>query len=293
MERRAGLRTGPCGAGFGLWVLDRPRGDGDPDRRGGVRPGLAAPGRVPPVISPRDGCAQDDLDTLADLVRAAGARARADFERQEARAVETKSPGDFVSDADRAVERILRDGLTGAFPGIAVVGEEYGGPDADLYWSVDPIDGTSNFLSGLPTWAVSVGLVRGGVPVMGVVHAPALGLLVQGGEGCGVRVAGAAAGSAPARPPCFAVGRNSGWPKADRHAAEDRHEARGHTVVSLGSCALSLAYVAAGRLGGYEERFLSGMWDCAAGAALCRAAGATVEIARNRDGTVDIRAVRR
>jgi myo-inositol-1(or 4)-monophosphatase len=230
------------------------------------------------------------LSKLSVIVEEAGACAQEFFVTQSARVVESKSLGDFVSDADRAIEEILRKRLSDAFPDVPIVGEEFGGTKADQYWSVDPIDGTSNFLSGLPTWAVSVGLIEHGVPRMGVIFAPTLGVMATADRKSGFTITGFPSGSVPAHAACFAVGRNTRWPAAARHAIEAEIEAGGYNVVSFGSCALSLTFVAAGRLAGYVEHSVAGLWDCAAGLALCDAAGIPGKLEHNADGTINVSA---
>ena len=90
--------------------------------------------------------------------------------------VETKPDLTPVTEADRAVERALRDRLAAVRPGDAVVGEEYGTTGAgDRRWIVDPIDGTKNFVRGVPVWATLIALQEDGVTTTGVVSAPALG----------------------------------------------------------------------------------------------------------------------
>ncbi|MBI4576668.1 MAG: inositol monophosphatase [Planctomycetes bacterium] len=90
--------------------------------------------------------------------------------------VRTKSPGQIVSEADEAAEDLLRSRIAERFPSHAVVGEERGasGPAGEMAWCLDPLDGTSNFVAGVPYWAVSVALLEGGRPVVGVVHDPLL-----------------------------------------------------------------------------------------------------------------------
>ena len=232
---------------------------------------------------------KNELTLLSSILEEAGAEALAFFNRLGARKVDTKAPGDFVSDADRAVEVTLRRLLGRDFPGIDVLGEEYGGEVGARYWAVDPIDGTSNFLSGLPFWTISVGLVEAGQPVMGGVIAPAQGLMALGSAGV-LREAGLTPDSRPESPPCIGIGRNPRWPSADRHAVEAAIEAAGFGPRLLGSCALALMLVATGHLAGYVEPRVGGMWDCAGGLALCRAAGVPFRYRAHPDGTVDVAA---
>jgi myo-inositol-1(or 4)-monophosphatase len=236
----------------------------------------------------KDDLPADAPDRLSAILDTAAAQSLAFFNGMDARQVDLKSPGDRVSDADRAVEIALRDALGAAFPGDGILGEEYGGDPGNRYWAIDPIDGTSNFLSGLPFWTISLGLMVAGQPVLGGIIAPALGLAAVGGPGLGLRVTGLAAGSRPDLPICVGLGRNARWPSADRHALEARIEAAGLSPRLFGSCALSLLLVATGRLAGYIEDCVGGIWDCAGGLALCQAAGLPVAFRVHPDGTVDV-----
>ncbi|MBN8629919.1 MAG: inositol monophosphatase [Rhodobacterales bacterium] len=230
----------------------------------------------------------DDLDGLTAILAESGSQALGFFDTLHQREVEAKSPGDLVSDADRAVEQILRQRLTAAFPDCSILGEEYGGTLTARTWAIDPIDGTSNFLSGLPFWTVSLGLLQDGQPVAGGIIAPALGLSALGTPGQPLRTTGFTPGSRPGNPPCIGIGRNPRWPAADRHAVEAAIEAAGLAPRLIGSCALSLLMVATGRLAGYIEPRVGGLWDCAGGLALCRAAGLPTAFRVHSDGTVDV-----
>ena len=229
-----------------------------------------------------------DLDELTAILTEAGTQALGFYNTLQQRAVEAKSPGDFVSDADRCVEMTIRRLLSQHFPGDGILGEELGGQPAGRFWAVDPIDGTSNFLSGLPFWTISLGLMHDGQPVVGGILAPALGLMVVGDAIGTLRETGLAPGSRAAQPPCIGLGRSSRWPASDRHAVEAAIEAAGLSPRLLGSCALSLMLVATNRLAGYIEARTGGLWDCAAGLALCRAAGLPTSFKIHADGTVDV-----
>jgi len=106
--------------------------------------------------------------------------------------VESKPDRTPVTDADRAVERLIRERIAEARPGDGILGEEFGvegDPEGrGRQWIVDPIDGTANFLRGVPVWATLIGLAIDGVPVVGVVSAPALGLRWWGARGLGAWV---------------------------------------------------------------------------------------------------------
>ncbi len=227
------------------------------------------------------------LDTLASILTLAGNEALGFFDTLHARTVEAKAPGDLVSDADRAVEVTIRRRLAQHFPTDGILGEEMGGTPSGRFWAVDPIDGTSNFLSGLPFWTISLGLMDNGVPVAGGILAPALGLMAVA-DGPTLIETGLAPGSRATDPPCIGIGRNARWPAAARHAVEAAIETAGLSPRLIGSCALSLMLVATHRLKGYIEPRVGGLWDCAAGLALCRAAGLPTAFKVHPDGSVDV-----
>ena len=243
---------------------------------------------------PAPGCSKLDpasretpmQDTLSAMLTEAGTQALGFFNTLALRTVEAKAPGDLVSDADRAVEVTIRCLLAQHFPGDGILGEELGGTPKGRFWAVDPIDGTSNFLSGLPFWTVSIGIMDQGKPVAGGILAPALGLMAVT-DGTTLRETGLTVTSRASDHPCIGLGRNPRWPAADRHAVEAACEARGLAPRLFGSCALSLMLVATGRLKGYIEPRVGGLWDCAAGLALCRAAGLPTAFKTHPDGTVD------
>lgn len=228
------------------------------------------------------------LDTLTAILTEAGTQALGFFNSLRQRAVEAKAPGDLVSDADRAVEVTIRRLMAQHFPDCGVLGEEMGGTPTGRFWAVDPIDGTSNFLSGLPFWTISVGLMDHGEPIAGGILAPALGLMVVGNSTGPLIETGLAPGSRATDPPCIGLGRNPRWPAADRQATEAAIESAGLSPRLFGSCALSLMLVATGRLKGYIEPRVGGLWDCAAGLSLCRAAGLPTAFKVHPDGTVDV-----
>jgi histidinol-phosphatase len=103
--------------------------------------------------------------------------------------VSTKPDRTPVTDADQAVERGIRSGIEAARPGDAILGEEYGTEgDSSRQWIIDPIDGTANFLRGVPIWGTLIALAVDGVPVVGVVSAPALGKRWWGATGHGAHM---------------------------------------------------------------------------------------------------------
>src|ERR671920_1015529 len=116
------------------------------------------------------------MTVMTDAVMKASKSLRRDFGEVENLQVSRKGPGDFVSAADRKAEGILRDALQKARPDYGLVMEESGiveGTDRSHHWHIDPLDGTTNFLHGLPQFCISVGLEREGQPVAGVIYDPA------------------------------------------------------------------------------------------------------------------------
>src|SRR5213593_1514403 len=128
----------------------------------------------------------DDLALAHDLADAADAIALARFRALDLR-VEAKPDTTPVTDADTAIERAVRATLGGRRPADGVVGEEYGthNPDSARRWVIDPIDGTKNFLRGVPVWGTLIALMDGDEAVVGVVSAPALGRRWWAAKGAG------------------------------------------------------------------------------------------------------------
>ena len=191
-----------------------------------------------------------------------------------------KAPGDWVSEADTASERAVRQALAAAAPAIPFYGEEEGGDRGPVGWLVDPLDGTANFLHRFPVVAVSVALVADDEPVVGVVHAPMLGETFtarrDGGayrNGEPIHVSDRPAGQAilatgtPFRAKSTRLHEYLGVFERALLAFEDLRRA--------GAASLDLAWTAAGIFDGYFEAAL-GPWDVAAGALLVREAGGRV-----------------
>jgi len=232
------------------------------------------------------------LNVMVDAVRKAGRGLARDFGEVENLQVSIKGPGDFVSAADRRAEKTLREALEKARPGYGFLMEESGvveGSDKTHRWLIDPLDGTTNFLHGIPHFAVSLALERDGVLVAAVVHNPVTNELYTAERGKGgflddrrLRVA--------ARTDYSRAVIGTGIP----HMGRGEHGgyllelssvmARAAGVRRMGAAALDLAYVAAGRFDAFWERGLS-PWDVAAGALLVREAGGFVT---GLDGSEDV-----
>jgi myo-inositol-1(or 4)-monophosphatase len=224
--------------------------------------------------------------TLNVMIAAARKTARSlarDFGEVENLQISRKGPSDFVSSADLKAEKTLFEELSKARPGYSFLMEERGaveGTDKTHRWLVDPLDGTTNFLHGIPHFAISIGLEREGVLVAGVVYNVVRDELFWAEKGAGaylndrrLRVAG----RSDMRDALFATGTPfHGKPGHDVFLAEvERVIARTSGVRRWGAASLDLAYVAAGRFDGFWERGLS-PWDIAAGAVLVREAGGFV-----------------
>ncbi|HXY90807.1 MAG TPA: inositol monophosphatase family protein [Xanthobacteraceae bacterium] len=217
------------------------------------------------------------------MVQAARKAARSllrDFGEVENLQVSQKSPANFVSAADRRAEEIVFRELSKARPTFGFLMEERGriaGSDPQHEWVVDPLDGTTNFLHGTPLFAISIALVREGVPVAGVVYNPVADELFVGARGQGayvnnrrLRVA-ARKELADCVVCCGIPHRGRGDPARFRaELAAVQNVVAG--IRRTGAAALDLAWVAAGRFDGFWERGLSA-WDLAAGLLLLREAG--------------------
>jgi myo-inositol-1(or 4)-monophosphatase len=211
------------------------------------------------------------LAILQNVVSKVAAFTLERFDRRDGWTVETKGPADYFSAVDRDAESLARRLLANDLPDDLVVGEEQGGDARGSFWLIDPVDGTANFISGIPIWAVSIAYVLEDKPVLGAVALPALGTIMWAASDGGLNASGPLQMIEENVSPAFGIGRNRVWPTMHRVEIEAEIEAAGHHVVSLGSCAASLALVATGRLAGYIEHGTN-LWDCAAGHVLCLAA---------------------
>ena len=226
-----------------------------------------------------------NLNIMIKAERKAGRSLVKDFREVENLQVSRKGAGDFVSRADIASEKILKEELLGARPNYGWLAEEGGeiaGTDPTRRWIVDPLDGTTNFLHGLPHWAISIALEHKGQIVAAVVYDPAKDEMFYAEKGNGawlndsrrLRVSGRSRmGEAIFATGIPYAGKNT-LPATLKDFARVLPECAG--VRRWGAAALDLAYVAAGRFDGYWERELH-IWDIAAGQLIALEAGALVE----------------
>ncbi|PZU86328.1 MAG: inositol monophosphatase [Chelatococcus sp.] len=222
------------------------------------------------------------MTVMVDAVMKASRSLKRDFGEVENLQVLTKGPGDFVSKADHKAEQILRESLEKARPGYGFVMEESGvvhGTDESNRWHIDPLDGTFNFLRGIPHWNISVALERDNQFVAGVVYDGAKDELFIAEKGKGaylnnrrLRVSGRREPSEMLIGMGVPLNGKGSQPLFLRELAAVMP--RFANLRRMGCAALDLAYVAAGRLDAYWERNLN-TWDFAAGAVLVREAGGT------------------
>ncbi|MGL4974370.1 MAG: inositol monophosphatase family protein [Bosea sp. (in: a-proteobacteria)] len=231
------------------------------------------------------------MTVMTDAVIKASRTLKRDFGEVEQLQVLRKGPGDFVSKADHRAEEILRETLEKARPGYGFILEEGGvvdGTDKANRWHIDPLDGTSNFLHGIPHFNISVGLEREGQMVAGVVYDPIKDemFIAEKGKGAFInnkrcRVSGRT------DPTEMLIGIGSPNLKLNGQPVYLRELAsvlpRFGNVRRYGAAALDIAYVACGRLDGFYERNLHS-WDYAAASVLIREAGGTL-------GTLDGKAI--
>lgn len=232
------------------------------------------------------------LNVMVQAAMKAGRSLARDLGEVQNLQVSLKGPGDYVSQADRKAEEIIHAELARARPGYSFLMEERGaieGDDGQHTWIVDPLDGTTNFLHGIPIFAISIALERQGQIVAAVVYNPAMDELYTAERGGGafmndrrLRVA--------ARTKLSDSVIATGIPHLGRghhgKALVDLRNVMGEVsgIRRLGAASLDLAYVAAGRVDGYWEDWLAA-WDMAAGLLLVREAGG---FASDRNGGQDV-----
>ncbi|CAB3393145.1 MULTISPECIES: inositol monophosphatase family protein [Kyrpidia] len=219
--------------------------------------------------------------------------------------VDTKSgPHDLVTEVDRRCESVIRETIRDAFPDDFILGEEtvaqYGGAEVVLgaehedLWVVDPIDGTTNFVAGIPFCSVSIAYAHRGILEVGMVYHPYLKEQFSA-----VRSGGAFLNGRPIRVSSASTLSESvlgtGFPSGEHARAVNTKgmvdlAPRCRNIRTLGSAALHLAYVACGRLTGFWETHLN-PWDMAAGALLVQEAGGQVTDIEGRPYTLEVRHV--
>ncbi len=235
-----------------------------------------------------------NMNVMIKAARKAGRSLVKDFREVENLQVSVKGAGDFVSRADKEAERIIKEELRGARPTYGWLGEETGteaGEDPTRRWIVDPLDGTTNFLHGLPHWAVSIALEHKGEIVAGVIFDAAKDELYHAEKGNGAWMNGnrlRVSGRRQMIESIFATGvpfaGQPYLPATLKDLARLMPAVAG--VRRFGAASLDMAYVAAGRFDGYWERGIKA-WDIAAGVVLVKEAGGFVEAIRGEGPIAD------
>lgn len=221
------------------------------------------------------------LELAVATAREAGALTLDWFARFRELEISHKGPADFVSEADYASERLIRERLLGAFPEWSLEGEEYApteGQDRTHRWLVDPIDGTTNFINGMD-YTISIALRRGNETVLGALYNPVRDEMFSGMKGEGSYCNGERLKvSTQADMRLFAIGTGLPTPNLSLYPGAyqrlDAIRAPIGAIRIVGSAANSCAYVALGRLTGYFEE--TGFSDTAAGILFVEEAGGVV-----------------
>ncbi|MEM1273103.1 MAG: inositol monophosphatase family protein [Pseudomonadota bacterium] len=236
-----------------------------------------------------------NLNVMIKAARKAGRSLGRDFQEVENLQVSAKGPGDFVSKADIAAEAIIREELTHARPNYGWLGEESGsepGKDPTRRWIVDPLDGTTNFLHGMPHWAISIALEHKGEIVSAVVFDPVKDEMFYAEKGQGAWLNDSqrlrVSGRKRLADCVFGAGLppdgGTYLPAMLNDLARLMPQCSG--MRRWGAAALDLAYVAAGRFDGFWEYNLSA-WDIAGGLLIVREAGGLVEPMRTGQSLLD------
>ena len=224
-----------------------------------------------------------NINVMIKAARRAGRSLMRDFGEVENLQVSRKGPGDFVSKADLRAEEILKEDLLEARENYGWLGEEGGGiegADPTRRWIVDPLDGTTNFLHGIPQWAVSIALEHKGQIVAAVVFNPALEEIYVAEKGGGawlndrrIRVSARSEISDMVFGTGMPIGNRALFPKLIHEMSRVFPVAA--DIRRMGAASLDLSYVASGRLDGFWHRALA-PWDMAAGLLLVKEAGGFV-----------------
>lgn len=226
------------------------------------------------------------LDFANALVESAGAEALRYFQSIEQLEIEQKGLQDLVSNADKNVETLIREAIDKKFPDDGIVGEEHTNvvSRSGYTWVIDPIDGTANFVRGIQAWTVVLACVHEAETKIGVIGDPVHGEIYSAAKDNGAFLNGKpmhVAKTTGLHDGSIGIGysQRSGM-QPILHFLKLLSEERG-VFIRVASGALSLAYVAAGRLNGFAEQHMNA-WDCLAGQLLVKEAGGMVE-AQNAD----------
>jgi len=219
----------------------------------------------------------DRLDFACALAHKAGNLAMDYFRRLDTLTITAKGHQDLVSEADRDVETLVRNEISAAFPEDGIIGEEHGVLEGSsgYTWVIDPIDGTANFVAGIPQWCVILSCVSEGEVVLGVIRDPNSGETFKAGAGQGAYVNDkpiTASTTDTLAKGSVGVGFNGRTAATDAINAIGALVSKGGIFFRNASGGLMLAYAASGRLIGYVEAHMNA-WDCLAGMLIAKEAG--------------------
>ena len=220
------------------------------------------------------------LNIAANAALLAGKSIMRFYSRLETLKVMSKGFNDYVSEADQEAEKIITEALMKAYPQYKITAEESGSNDvkSEYEWFIDPLDGTTNFIHGIPQFAVSIGLCKDKVPILGVVYDPFKNELFCAEKGKGALMNEKKIRVAKCNSIKKAVfGTGIPYRKKDHSGVyietlRTLMDARCGSIRRLGAAALDLSYVASGRLDGFWEFNLK-PWDIAAGSIIVSEAG--------------------
>ena len=216
-----------------------------------------------------------------------------DFHEVENLQVSKKGPGDFVTISDQKIEERLKNNLKKARPNFGFITEEskdIQGADNDSFWIIDPIDGTNNFIHGIPHFCVTIAAMNAGEIIAGIVYDPIKSEMFYAQKGYGAFVNNSrirVSSRNNISDALLATGSFSAKCKDNEHVERvARISKLSASIRQFGSTALDLAYVAAGRFDGYFNNNLK-LWDIAAGIILIKEAGGIIKSYDNDDKIID------
>ncbi|PVB63378.1 inositol monophosphatase family protein [Labrenzia sp. 011] len=223
---------------------------------------------------------QERLDFAETLSRKAGELGLEYFRKLDTLTVTQKGHQDLVSEADRNVETLIRGEIAKAYPQDAILGEEHGMEEgtSGYTWVTDPIDGTANFVAGIPQWCVIIACVYQGQVIAGVIHDPVSNETFKAAAGHGAFLNGKpikASDSQSLSNGSVGVGFNGRSAVTDAVNVVGALVSKGGVFFRNASGGLMLAYAASGRLIGYVESHMNA-WDCLAGMLITSEAGGKV-----------------
>ena len=220
------------------------------------------------------------LEFALKIAAEAGTFAKSFFKEIDNLKIESKGHQDLVSNADKDTETMIRAAIAQSWPDDGIVGEEHGRKHgtSGYDWVIDPIDGTANFVRGIPQWCVAIACSYQGDAVIGVINEPVSGELFScrrnGGAFCNGKPISTSSLSSISEG-SVGTGFSGRAPAGNIVGIIARIVADGGVFFRNASGALMLAYVAAGRLLGYLEEHMNS-WDCVAGLLLIEEAGGTI-----------------